>query len=57
MPRNLYNKLYVAGKEQQLFLVVYIYRRTLRAILDSRATSNFINIKIVQEQGFRVVVK
>jgi hypothetical protein len=49
--------LYIAGKGQQIFLVVYIHRRTLRTILDSRATSNFINIKIAQEQGFGIVVK
>jgi hypothetical protein len=46
-PRNLYNELCMAGKGQQLFLIIYIHIRTLRAILDFRATGNFIDIKII----------
>jgi hypothetical protein len=42
------------GGSRQLFLVIQLDRRTVRAIIDSSVTGNFINTKVVKEQGLGV---
>jgi hypothetical protein len=47
----------VAGKGHQIFLIVQVRGQTLRAIIDSRVTGNFINTCIVVENGFKTFAK
>jgi hypothetical protein len=47
----------VAGKGRQIFLIVQVRGRTLRAIIDSRATGNFIDTRVVAENGFKTFAK
>ena len=53
-PRNPQHKeLCVAGIGKKLYLVVHIKGRTLRAMIDSGATGNFIDQEAVLNNGFR----
>jgi hypothetical protein len=49
--RNLHDRkeLCVAGRGRQLFLTVQLNGRTLRVLIDSGATGNFIHPKVTAE--------
>jgi hypothetical protein len=44
----------MVGRSRQLFLVIQLNGRTVRAIIDSSATGNFIDTKVVREQGLGI---
>jgi hypothetical protein len=58
-PRNLHDRkeLCVVGRGRQLFLIVQLNGRTLRVLIDSGVTGNFIHPKVTAEQGFSIIRK
>jgi hypothetical protein len=47
----------MAGKGQHLFILIHLRGRTLRAMVDSGVTGNFIDSKVASENGFRLFRK
>ena len=52
-----YEELNTAGKGRQIFLNVQIRGQTLRALIDSGATGNFIDTQTVAQKGYKALRK
>ena len=50
-------KCYMTGKRQQLFLNIFLQEKRFRAIIDSSATGNFLDISITVGNQIGIIKK
>jgi len=57
-PRNLqHNELCATGRGRQLFLIIHLNGRTLRALIDSGSAGNYIDMQTAINNGLRILKK